>query len=335
VYATVSTKEKAGFLNEIRILSSHIFSSRDISDLTKAVVKLPKGGFDVILSTSKGEMLYTSLKALAPLGHLIDVGRMDVQDSKMIGLELFQKSATFLSFDLIVVLDSDPSIGMKLIHAVDNHYRAGSISPIRPYTPTEISHLDQVLLGFSKGTHIGKLVVTFQNPSSLLKMIPARPAARFDPESCYVITGALSGLGRSMISWMTGRSAQYFVVLSRRGIDSPEAQTLVKTLEKRGAAIQIFTCDVSNKEQVVDAINQASLHRRVKGIVHSAVSYQDLSFNDLTIEQWREGLAAKVLGSKTPIQICTSVNNLQLSFPLMLAIISVSLTVRFSSRPAP
>jgi KR domain len=128
-------------------------------------------------------------------------------------------------------------------------------------------------------------------------MIPAAPAARFDPEACYVTTGGLSGLGRSIISWMTERSAQYFVVLSRRGIDNSEAQPLVKTLKKQAATLQVVACDVSNKEQVVSAINEASLHRPVKGIIHSAVSYQDLSFNNLTIEQWQEGLAAKVLGT--------------------------------------
>jgi NADPH:quinone reductase-like Zn-dependent oxidoreductase len=74
VYATVGTTDKVQFLvKTMKLPASHVFMSRSIGDLVTAARSLAKGGFDVILSTSKGEMLYASLRALAPLGHLIDV----------------------------------------------------------------------------------------------------------------------------------------------------------------------------------------------------------------------------------------------------------------------
>ncbi|KAK2764515.1 Type I Iterative PKS [Arachnomyces sp. PD_36] len=315
VYVTAGTDDKAHFLAaHVGIPSSHIFSSRDVSDLSKAAAMTQKGGFDVILSASKGDMLHASFKALAPLGHLIDVGRMDVQDAKTVGLELFQKSANFSSFDLALVLDNDPAVGASLIQAVDQYYRAGFIRPIRPMTPTDISQLDQVLLGFSKGTHIGKLVVTFLNQDSLVRMLPSAPAAHFDPEACYIITGGLSGLGRSLIRWMSDRGARHVTVLSRRGSGSPEAQTLIESLAARGVTVQPVVCDVSKQEQVARAVKEASLYRPVKGIVHTAVSYQDLSFDKLSIEQWQEGLAAKVLGT---INLHEATSSLPLDFFVM------------------
>lgn len=39
-----------------------------------------------------------------------------------------------------------------------------------------VSELDQTLLGFSKGTHIGKLVVNFQTRDSLVKMGSSGPS---------------------------------------------------------------------------------------------------------------------------------------------------------------
>ena len=299
VFATVGTAEKARFLTEtMNIPSSRIFSSRDLSDLPRAVAMTQNRGFDVIISTAKGDMLYESVKALAPLGHLIDVGRMDVLDAKTIGLELFQKSANFSSFDLGLVLDSDPVLGGQLMHAVNEHYRAGHIAPIRPFSATDISQLDQVLLGFSKGTHIGKLVVTFQDPDSLVRMMSPAPAARFDPGARYVITGGLGGLGRSMIMWMSDRGAQDLLVLSRRGASSPEAQRLIETLAARGVSVRPVRCDVSDRKQVIRVIDEASSDRPIKGVVHSAVSYQDLTFDKVSIERWQESLAAKVLGTK-------------------------------------
>ncbi|KAL7623513.1 hypothetical protein AAE478_007196 [Parahypoxylon ruwenzoriense] len=315
VFATAGTPEKARFLSEtIGIPSSHILSSRDVANLPRAASLTRRGGFDVILSTSRGEMLYASLKALAPLGHLIDVGRMDVQEAKTIGLELFQRSANFSSFDLTLVLDNDPVVGRELMQAVDRYYRAGQIGPIYPFTPTDVSQLDQVLLGFSKGTHIGKLVVTFQNPDSLVKMMPKTPAARFDPEALYVVTGGLSGLGRSIVRWMSDRGAQNFAVLSRRRISSPEAETLTETLATRGVTVRPVACDVSKRESVVRAIEEASCGRLVKGVVHTAVSYQDLSFDKLSIERWREGLAAKVIGT---VNLHEATSSLPLDFFVM------------------
>ena len=295
VYATVGTIEKACFLaDSMAVPSSRIFSSRDPSALSRAA----SIGFDVILSTVVGgDLLYESLKALAPMGHLIDVGRLDVLDSKTIGLELFQRNANFSSFDLNLVLDHDPELGGQLMKTVDELYRGGHIAPIRPFYTADVSELERVLLGFTKGTHIGKMVVTFQNPDSRVRVIHAPPAAKFDPEARYIITGGFGGLGRSIVKWMVGRGARDFVVLSRRGVSSPEAQSLVGTLKARGIRVRAVACDVSKREQVVDAIQEASSDRAVRGVVHAALSLSDLSFDKLTIEKWRDGIAAKTQGT--------------------------------------
>ena len=299
VYATVGNNDKACFLTDsMGIPSSHIVSSRDPSALSRVANMTGKAGFDVILSTVVGgDLLYESLKALAPMGHLIDVGRLDVLDSKPIGLELFQKNANFSSFDLNLVLDNNEKLGGQLMKTVDELYRAGQIAPIRPFSTADVSELDRVLLGFTKGTHIGKMVVTFQNPDSLVKVIRAPPAARFKPEARYIITGGLGGLGRSIIKWMAGRGARDFVVLSRRAVSSPEAQLLVDNLTARGIRIRAVVCDVSKMEQVVKAIQEASSDGPVRGIVHAALSLSDLSFDRLTTEKWRDGIAAKTQGT--------------------------------------
>ncbi|KAF2806012.1 polyketide synthase [Mytilinidion resinicola] len=298
VFAMAGSQDKVRFLvEEVGLPGSHVFMGRDTAALSRAVTATSNNGFDVILSTAQGDMLYETAKALAPLGHLIDVGRLDVMDARVIGLELFQKGASFSSFDLVRVVDRDAELGEQLMQAVGEHYRAGRIAPIRPLAVSDISQLDQTLLSFSRGTHLGKLVVTF-NPNSPVRMVAAPPAASFDPEACYIITGGLSGLGRSIIQWMGDRGARDLVVLSRRGASAPEAQTLVDAMAERGVRLHPVACDLSSREQVVGAIEQASARRPVKGVVHCAVSYRDISFNKLSLEGWRDGLAAKVLGTQ-------------------------------------
>ena len=57
------------------------------------------GDFDVIVSTAHGELLRSSLEVLATLGHLTDVGRVDVQTAPAMSLELLRKNATYCSVD--------------------------------------------------------------------------------------------------------------------------------------------------------------------------------------------------------------------------------------------
>ncbi|KAK3178717.1 Type I Iterative PKS [Lepraria neglecta] len=300
IFTTVGTSDKVSFLADtVGIPIDHIFSSRDPEALSRAARATGKGGFDVILSTVVGgDSLYQSLKALAPMGHLIDVGRVDVLESKEMGLELFQKNANFSSFDLNVVLDNDPELGGQLMKTVNELHQTGRIAPIHPLSVSDVSELDQTLLSFSRGTHIGKLVVSFQNPNSIIKLLRQPQTATFDPEARYIITGGLGGLGRSILRWMVDRGAHDFVVLSRRGASTLAAQVLLDDLKARGVRIEAIACDVSKREKVVQVIHKVSAaNRPVKGVVNAVLSLSDLSFDKLTIDQWRSGIAAKTQGS--------------------------------------
>ncbi|OCK76857.1 ketoacyl-synt-domain-containing protein [Lepidopterella palustris CBS 459.81] len=301
IYVTAGTSDKTRFLNEqMNIPSSHIFSSRDITDVKRMVQATRNGGFDVILSNSQGDMLYESVKALAPMGHLIDVGRLDVTSSKNIALELFQKSASFTSFDLGLVIERDVEFGGELMRSVHEHFTASRIGPVNPSTVSDVSQLDQALLRFSKGTHIGKTVVSYTDPNSMIKKQKSVIPATFDPEARYVLVGGLSGLGRSIVRFMSDRGARNLAVWSRSGPNSlsTESKALIEELAAKGVVVRAITCDVSKRDQVLRAMEHASSDRPVRGVFNFAVSYQDISFDKMTEEKFHEGMAAKVLGTR-------------------------------------
>lgn len=300
VYMTVSSSEKAQFLTEtLNVDPSHIIvtSRGDASAITKAARKLTTG-FDVILSTvTGGELLYESLKALAPMGHLVDVGRLDVLESKSIGLEVFQKNANFSSFDLNTLIEHDVDLGRELMQSVDQLYREGAITAIRPFATADISDLGKTLQNLAKGTHVGKTVITLQNPSSQVKITQGPPVASFDPSARYVVTGGLGGLGRSMVKWMVDRGARDLLLLSRRGISTPEAKTLVDSLTSQGIVIKAVACNVGKRDDVLNVMREASSEKPIKGIIHAALTLADVSFDKLTAQRWRDGIAAKVQGT--------------------------------------
>lgn len=300
IFATVGTSDKVSFLSDcLGIPVHHIFPSREPEKLARVARTVGNGGFDIILSTvAGGDSLHQSLEALAPMGHLIDVGRVDVLKSKQLGLELFQKNANFSSFDLNSVVDKDPQLGSQLMKTVNELLRADQIAPIRPFSVVDVSRLDQGLLDFSQGTHIGKMVVAFQNSNSVVKLLRQPRPATFDPEARYVITGGFGGLGRSIIKWMVDRGAHDFVLLSRGGATKKAAQIFLEDLNRRGVRTQAILCDVSKQDDVKQAFQQISAaDRPVKGVVNAALSLSDLSFSKLTHDQWRSGIAAKTQGS--------------------------------------
>lgn len=298
VFAMVETTEHAAFLaNELAMPASHIISTTSLNSLRRAAQLTRNGGFDVIVSTAQGELLYSSLQVLAPLGHLIDVGRADLQAASLTVSELFQKNATYCSVDLFAVLESNPVLGGALMQAVDAYYREGLIGPIEKVAAPDVAQLAPALANFSD--MVGKLVTSFENPETLVRMVPSAPEVKFDSESCYVITGALGGLGRSLIRWMCERGARHLAILSRRDIvNVAEAQKEIEYLVSRDIHVETFVCDVSKKGQVMRVIQQISSSRPIRGILHAAVSYLDPTFDKLSSSHWYESLAAKVEGTK-------------------------------------
>ena len=140
-----------------------------------------------------------------------------------------------------------------------------------PIKQFNVSELDQALLYFSKGSHIGKVVVTYEDGNSLIKATAASPRAEFDPKATYILVGGLGGLGRALMAWMTRRGGRYFAVITRSGAKTPEQRDFIKSMADQGAEIQVVQCDISVQDEVAAAIKQLSEERVVKGVIHAAM----------------------------------------------------------------
>lgn len=298
VFALVDTAEQAKFFeDELAMPSSRIIPTSSLPDLRRAAHMTRRGRFDVIVSTSRGELLHSLLEVLAPLGSLVDVGPVEVQVNPATSLALLRAHATYCPVDPFIILDSDPALGAELMQAVDSYYRERFIEPMQSITVSDVAQLAPALTIFSDV--FGKLVVSFENAATLVRMIPPGPMVSFDPKACYVVTGAMGGLGQSLIRWMSDRGVRHLALLSRRDISSDAgAQGLVKSLAMRGTHVECFACDISKKDQVIRMVEQVSSSRPIRGIVHAAVSYLDVTFDNVSPSGWNESLSAKVQGTK-------------------------------------
>ncbi|KAL5583932.1 hypothetical protein FOVSG1_015283 [Fusarium oxysporum f. sp. vasinfectum] len=286
VFAAVKTPNDACILaNSASLPLSHILSLNDLAALLQKVISGDTNGFSVILVTSATDFIQASLDALVPMGHLISSC-----EQELIGYDMAKKRVNLSSFTVDDILDADPELGAQLMKAVDERYQQGEISQLMPVVPVDVSELSQSLPGDANS---GRIVVKFMNPTSLIKTLRAPPTVGFDPEAIYIISGGFGGLGRAFLRWMFDRGARGFLLLSRHGPNTREAKSLVQGLESAGARVITPICDVSDRERVLQVIREASSYRPIKGVIHAALSLSDISFDKLTVDQWRNGIAAK------------------------------------------
>lgn len=120
----------------------------------------------------------------------------------MVGLGLLKKNAFYCSVDPSIIFYSDPVLGEELIQAVDSYYRHGLVGPIDRITAPDVLRPERFL------QHDRQLVASSEHPENLL-LVSSGPMIKFDPDSSYVVTGALGGLGQSLIRWMDDRGTRY------------------------------------------------------------------------------------------------------------------------------
>ena len=176
-------------------------------------------------------------------------------------------------------------------------YRQGVVKPIDYITTFDISELQQAMMYMSKGTHVGKIIITYDNPDSLLKVAPSSPRAIYDPNATYVLVGCIAGVGNSISNWMVERGARHFTHLSRSAADAPRATDLVERMSKYGVEVVVLTCDVTIKSDVEAAIAQVGSSRQIKGVLHAAAVFEDVSFEGLEFSQLQKVLGPKVSGT--------------------------------------
>lgn len=296
IYATVGTPEKVKVLtDEFGVAADHIFSSRELSTPAKIMAATENRGIDVILCSAAGEQMHETWRCIAPMGRFIEVGRTDVLDHGQLSLGVFNRNATFSSFDLGLMNQQKPGFVWKLMAELGDLNRRGVIRPIDHIKTFEISQLEQAMMYFAKGTHLGKVVVTFQDPKAVLKVRRTPEKVSFDSDAAYLLVGCLGGLGRSISTWMAERGARKLVYLSRSGVANKEAETLLNDLHALDVSTQVFQCDIMCKKDVEAAVGQ--VNGPIKGVIQAAMVVNDTVFDNMTLDQFNAVTGPKVQGT--------------------------------------
>ncbi|MDI1431900.1 type I polyketide synthase [Polyangium sorediatum] len=125
---------------------------------------------------------------------------------------------------------------------------------------------------------------------------PARGHA-VHPESSYLITGGLGGLGLSVAQWLVAQGARHVALVGRRA-PTPAAHEAIARLREVGANVVVLEADVSRAADVDAVLERVRAEARpLAGIVHAAGVVDDRTLLDLSRDKLARVFGPKMLGS--------------------------------------
>ena len=135
-----------------------------------------------------------------------------------------------------------------------------------------------------------------------LHKIPELKPRRSEPQAIaanatYLITGGSGALGQQLARWLVEQGARHLVLLSRRSHPS-DLQSLLTSLENRGARVAVETVDVADRSALAGVLARLQAHwPPLKGIFHAAGVLADGFLIHQTPESFHSVLSAKLLGA--------------------------------------
>jgi len=143
-------------------------------------------------------------------------------------------------------------------------------------------------------------------------LLQKKPAIPWKDEGVYLITGGSGGLGLIFAKEIAQQVKNPVLILSDKGLISPDKKTHVDKLKRAGARVKYRQSDVTQKEDVGDLIKSIETDfGGLNGIIHGAGIIRDNFIVKKTTEEFEKVFGPKVAGLAN-LDIAT--RDLQLDF---------------------
>lgn len=314
IIATAGSEEKRAFVKALGI--EHVLNSRDTAFAEEIMAITENKGVDVVLNSISGKGMLQSIKCLAPFGRFIEIGKTDIYQNTPLALKRFGNNVSYFAVDLDRLMLQKPRLGKKLFEEVANLFEEKQVV-VHPLQVFKLSQLTEALRLLSKGNHVGKIVVSFENDE--ISVLPAREL-RLSPNATYLVTGGASGFGLELANWLSEKGAKTLVLLSRSGCKYTADYDLIDQMKQRGVDVYPMQLDITDFNALKAVINY--IHKNLpplKGIIHSAAVLEDATIANTDAQKYMKVFAPKAMGAWN-LHLCTE--NMDLDFFLSLSSIS-------------
>jgi 1-acyl-sn-glycerol-3-phosphate acyltransferase len=292
IFATAGNDEKRALLRELGV--QHVFDSRSL-DFADGVLAATDGeGVDVVLNSLSGAAIPAGLRCLARYGRFVEIGKRDIYEDAALDMLQFRRNLSFSAVDLDLLCRERPAVAGSLLRTVAERFAAGSYTAL-PISTFPIGETAAAMRLLGQARHIGKVVLTIAGEAPLLDAAnSAEPL--FKRDASYLITGGNGGFGREIAAWLAEQGAGTIVLMSRTAPDASTLGSLADLCAPAQLVAMIGDVGVeSDVQRVLDAID--SELSPLRGVVHAAMVLADGPLPELTADQLRTGLHAKVDGA--------------------------------------
>ncbi|KAJ5188439.1 hypothetical protein N7491_004764 [Penicillium cf. griseofulvum] len=313
IFATAGSAEKRDLISsKYGIPTQRIFNSRDISFGPDVLAATGGCGVDVVLNSLPGPLLQASLDALAPLGHLIEVGKRDIEANSLLALASFSRGISMTALDIPMLVQHRSVDVHRVLAEVAILIEQQVLRPVQPVAAHPIQNVQAAFKFIQTGAHTGKIVLSV-GPDEKAPVVPrlnhvtAASRVRLRSDASYIIVGGVGGIGRSVAHWLAAHGAKNLILLSRSAgqIDLPENQNtdgalFVRELrESAGCRVKPVSCDISLASELSKALRACADEGfpPVRGIIQGAMLLRDAIFEQMTLADWHSGLRPKVDGT--------------------------------------
>jgi polyketide synthase 12 len=240
-----------------------------------------------------GKKVTQSLKALAPCGRFVEIGKADLYRNKRIGLKLLADNISYFAVDIDQLLRHKPKLmGDTLRQAVAMIVSKGFDA--HPHKVYPIRDTREALVSLSKAEQIGKVVLEVEGS---VNIAPPSTLA-LSRNGAYLIAGGTSGFGLAVARFLVEKGARHIALVSRGGLKDTVAKEVVRSLEKTGATMRVFTGDIANLDDVKRVVREThSETTPLRGMFQSTLVLDDGLLKEMSKAQFIAPLNPKIQGT--------------------------------------
>lgn len=301
IFATVGSDEKHKLIKQLYdIPDDHILCSRDTS-FASAIKRMTQGrGIDMVLNSLSDEIQRQSWKCLAPGGTFVEVGKALLDSVKTATNN--QVGATYSVFDLEHIIRNNPRLTGKLFDGALDLVQRGVTKPVSSRRVFSISEVQEAFRLMQTGRHTGKILLSWSDdcvvPVPQSNPFQALETNMLKPDATYLLVGGLGGIGRSIATLLANLGAKHLCFLSRSGLHSASAPSLVAELAAMGVQACVYQCDAADTAQLKKTLSTCAAEMPpIRGVLQCAMVLRDCTFSNMNVSQWNEALRPKVEAS--------------------------------------
>lgn len=305
IFATAGNPSKRDYLKSLGV--HHVMDSRSLVFADETMQLTNGEGVDLVLNSLTDGFIQKSFEILKPGGRFMEIGKRGIWSHEQVK-ELKKNH----QYHIIMIGDiclEDPALIQSMLQVLANHFTNKKLIPL-PAKVFPIGHAVEAFRYMAQAKHIGKIVLTVPTHSESISKHGEPISAHFGtnpeqsqaqifarPDSTYLITGGLGGIGLETADWLISKGAKSIALMSRRDPDEKIAARLER-LRAEGIQVMLFKGDVAKAEDIKSVLQKIhAMLPPLKGICHAAGILDDGVFLHQDWSNFERVFAPKIYGA--------------------------------------